>query len=316
MAKAKQRSEQHLIDEKGQSLLKSLLPKHWVLREYRPDYGLDYALEIFTPPSQGLKFISCETLGEHLFIQLKSVSTAEAKPCQLFGRYNIEKQSEKLMKDEPIGTLDTIRFSLETSELVTVERMGVGVPVLLVIADISRSQCYFVCLNDYIDKILVPKHADYTTKASRTIHIPSINEIGSSFGEVALRWYGKRPKLYAAFQRFMYQEAELQYARDTDEFIHMARYFASRIEKYDFWDDMEMWEIIKHYGDILKKFISDGRPALIEFDTKETEIEKDILVTLDILELWRCLALLARNYEDINREWYLPTALGYESMYR
>lgn len=121
MAKAKQRSEQHLIDEKGQLLLKSVLPKHWVLREYRPDYGLDYALEIFSPLSSALKYITCETLGEHIFIQLKSVSTTETKPCQLFRRYNVEKQSEQLMKDQPVGVLDTIRFPLETSELVTVE---------------------------------------------------------------------------------------------------------------------------------------------------------------------------------------------------
>lgn len=34
--------------------------------------------------------------------------------------------------------------------------MGVGVPVLLVIADVSTSKCYFVGLNDYIDKMLIP----------------------------------------------------------------------------------------------------------------------------------------------------------------
>jgi hypothetical protein len=140
MAKAKQRSEQHLIDEKGQLLLKSLLPQHWVLREYRPDYGLDYALEIFSPPSSALKYITCETLGEHIFIQLKSVSSTKGLLSKLHCRVSIEKQSEKLMKGELAGTLDAIRFSLETSELVTVERMGVGVPVLLVIADVSTSK--------------------------------------------------------------------------------------------------------------------------------------------------------------------------------
>jgi len=315
MAKAKQRSEQHLIDEKGQLLLKSLLPQHWVLREYRPDYGLDYALEIFSPPSNRLKYITCETLGEHLFIQLKSVSSIQAIPYQLFWRVNVEKQSEKLMKGELAGTLDTIRFPLERSELVTVERMGVGVPVLLVIVDISTSKCYFICLNDYVDKILIPKHDDYTAKGSRTIHVPCMNEIGNSFGEVALRWYAKRAKLYAAFQRFIYQEAELQYARDTAEFIPMARYFASRIENYDFWDDIEMWPIVGYYGNALKNFISNGRPNLINFDTKETQIDQVALVSSDILELWRCLALLARNYEDVCREWYLPISLGYECTY-
>jgi hypothetical protein len=47
MATTKQRSEQHLIDQEGERLLRSKLPSHWVLREYRPDYGLDFALEIF-----------------------------------------------------------------------------------------------------------------------------------------------------------------------------------------------------------------------------------------------------------------------------
>jgi hypothetical protein len=323
MAKAKQRSEQHLIDEKGQLLLKSLLPQHWVLREYRPDYGLDYALEIFSPPSSGLKYITCETLGEHIFIQLKSVSTTETKLCQLFRRYNVEKQSEQLMRDEPVGALDTIRFSLETSELVTVERMGVGVPVLLVIADLTTSKCYFICLNDYIDKILIPKHDDYTTKGSRTIHIPIMNEIGNSFGEVALRWYAKRAKLYAAFQRFIFQEAELKYVIDTTEFISMARHFASRIENYDFWDDMEMWQIIGYYRNALKNLILHGRPNLINVDLKKLESDRDDLDDLekyffndDVLALWQGLVLLARNYEDVCREWYLPTALGYECTYQ
>lgn len=220
------------------------------------------------------------------------------------------------MQDEPVGALDTIRFPLETSELVTVERMGVSVPVLLVIADVSTSKCYFVCLNDYIDKILIPKHDDYTTKGSRTIHIPCMNEIGTSFGEVAIRWYAKRSKLYAAFQRFIYQEAELQHVSDMTEVMSMARYFASRIENYDFWDDMEMWKIIGCYRNALKNFISHGRPNLIDFDTKETKIDQDVLVSSDILELWRCLALLARNHEDVCREWYLPTALGYECTYQ
>lgn len=322
MAKAKQRNEQHLIDEKGQHLLKSSLPLHWVLREYRPDYGLDYALEVFSPPSNGLKYISCETLGEHLFIQLKSVSSIQAMPYKLFWRTNAEKKSEELMKDELVGTIDTIRFSLETSELVTVERMGVGVPVLLVIADISTSRCYFICLNDYIDKILIPKHDDYTTKKSRTIHIPIMNEIGNSFGAVALRWYAKRSKLYAAFQRFIFQEAELKYARDSNEFVSMARHFASRIESYDFWDDMEMWQIIGYYRNVLKNFISHGRPNLINIDIKTLDRDRDDIDDLvkyffnnDILALWHGLVLLARNYEDVCREWYLPSALGYKCTY-
>ena len=171
-----------------------------------------------------------ETLGEHIFIQLKTVASINPLPLQLYERVNVEKQPEIKEKAHPVGVLNTIRFQIDTSELVTIERMGVGVPVLLVIAALANSSCYFVCLNDYIDKILFPRYGDYTKKAMRTIHVPIVNELGSDpLGQTALRWYGKRPKLYAAFQRFVFQAAELRYALDSPEGVLMARYFASRI---------------------------------------------------------------------------------------
>jgi hypothetical protein len=72
MGESKQRSEQHLIDADGERLLRRLLPRHWVLREYRPDYGLDFALEIFRQPNGSVaRHATYETLGEHIFIQLK-----------------------------------------------------------------------------------------------------------------------------------------------------------------------------------------------------------------------------------------------------
>jgi hypothetical protein len=71
--------------------------------------------------------------------------------------------------------------------------MGIGVPVLLMISDLAAQRCSFVCLNDYIDKILVPCHLDYKSKGSRTINVPVYNEIGANRGLVALRWYAKRP---------------------------------------------------------------------------------------------------------------------------
>lgn len=34
-----------------------------------------------------------------------------------------------------------------------------------------------------------------------------------------------------------------------------------------------------------------------------------------VLQLWRGLSVLPRNYEDVFREWFLPTALGYSASY-
>ena len=84
MAKSKQRSEQHLIDAAGEQLLGARLPPHWVLRTYRPDYGLDFSLEVFqestNSPGEPATY---ETLGEHLFIQLKSTETVTRGPLKV-----------------------------------------------------------------------------------------------------------------------------------------------------------------------------------------------------------------------------------------
>jgi hypothetical protein len=45
--RGKVRSPQHLIDERGQELFRKSLPGTWVLRDYKPDYGLDFSLETF-----------------------------------------------------------------------------------------------------------------------------------------------------------------------------------------------------------------------------------------------------------------------------
>lgn len=316
MARSKQRSEQHLIDQQGEQLLRSKLPKHWVIREYRPDYGLDFTIEIFKSAENSSTAIAAyETLGEHFFIQLKSIAAPDVKQLAIFGRGNVEKGHENLNRADKVADIETYRFQLETSELVTVERMGIAVPVLLVIADLATQRCCFVCLNDYIDKILIPRHKDYQVKQSRTIHIPIYNEIGTDHGLVALRWYAKRPKLIAAFQRFTYQYSELQYVEHED-WRGLAEVFARKIANYDFWNDMEMYYPIKKNAAGLQRFIKTGQPGFFKEPTTIREgfdelERRDYLRKLDVFELWRQLSLLPKIYEDVLREWFLPTSLGY-----
>src|SRR4051812_31869986 len=209
---AKRRTEQHMIDEEGQKLLRSAIPREWVLREYRPDYGLDFALELFKATNRDIDNGSAfETLGEHIFIQLKSCRRSQRSTIKLYGRYNVEKGNERINKDDFVGNMRVATFSLESSELVTIERMGAAVPVLLIIADLEAGKCFFIGLNDYIDKILVPRYHDYRATSKRVIHVPILNEVSDPIvGHTALRWYGKRPKLYAAFQKFVLQEIELR----------------------------------------------------------------------------------------------------------
>jgi hypothetical protein len=200
--------------------------------------------------------------------------------------------------------------------------MGVGVPVLLVVADLSCEKCSFVCLNDYIDKILVPRHKDYKSKASRTIHVPIANDIALELGQTAIRWYGKRAKLYAAFQRFAFQAAELGDELSSPNTAQMAEYFATRIASYDFWNNTEMWGLIGYYGDALRRFLISGTPGIVKIDLEAVrhyangnkERESEVLAELrnqEVLQLWRFLSVLPRNYEDVCRVWFLPTALGF-----
>lgn len=315
MPAAKRRPDQHIIDQEGQQLLREKLPKSWILREYRPDYGLDFSVEVFKAlePEDGKRPMH-ETLGEHFFVQLKSIDDPDVKSLDIYGRGNVEKVREQLDRKNKVSTIDTYRFSLETTELVTVERMGIGVPVLLVIADLRARRCSFVCLNDYIDKILIPRHDDYRSKEHRTVHVPVANEVASARGKVALRWYAKRAKLIAAFQRFTYQYAELQWATEGN-WGELAQYFGERIAEYDFWDDTEMCLPIPHHAKRLRRFLAEGRPHSFQpndaaFDALPEE-EQSAWEQTDVFELWRSLALLPRTYEDVWREWFLPSALGH-----
>lgn len=73
--------------------------------------------------------------------------------------------------------IDVVKFSIETSLLATVERMSSSVPVLLIVVDILKEQAYYVCLNDYIEKIIVPSKPNYVEQAEITVYIPIKNVI-------------------------------------------------------------------------------------------------------------------------------------------
>jgi hypothetical protein len=140
MNHSKQRTAQHLTDEEGQRLLEKALPRHWVLRGYRPDYGIDFALEVFGRSGTNKRTRqNFEALGEHVFIQLKSTTKPKYKTLALYPRANVEKYPEKLDRRESPIKIQTIQHTIETSELITVQRMGAALPVLLIEADLYKT---------------------------------------------------------------------------------------------------------------------------------------------------------------------------------
>jgi hypothetical protein len=324
MGEAKKRSEQHLIDAEGVEVLKSQLPRHWVPHEYRPDYGIDFALELFADKAPGSE--TYETMGEHIFIQLKSTKSVTIEPLKIYARHNVEKCVEQLDKEELVAEIDTVRIGIDDAELQTIERMGAGIPVLLIVADVVARRCYFVCLNDYIDKMLVPQKKDYLSVDTKTIHVPFANQLNDTIGKVAFRWYGKRAKLYAAFQRIRFQEMELKRVEDTAELNDLATVFAKRLLRFDFWDTTEMCPLLQYYAGALRSLVEKGEPGLLTLDPVKIreaangneENMGEIIAGAradEIVQLWEKLSLLGRNYEDVWREWFLPSWLGVSASY-
>jgi len=167
----KRRPRAHIMESESGRLIAELLPKEWLVREYRPDYGLDLVVETFARAKDDPTMY--ETLGEHFFIQLKSVERVEWKRKTVCGRINVEKAPlQPTANPEHTADIDVAAFQLETSELETVEAMGAALPVLLVLVDLGDRTAYHLCLNDYVEKVLEPEDPDWRSKTSKVVHVP------------------------------------------------------------------------------------------------------------------------------------------------
>jgi hypothetical protein len=334
MAHSKRRVYQHIMEDKSISLLRSRLPEEWVIREYRPDYGIDLAIEIFNfVDSERTK---ADSLGEWFFSQVKSISKTKINKLKVFSRHNVEKVANKIDSNEFLE-IDVIRFRLETDELLTIQAMGSGVPVILFLVALDSQRVFFVCLNDLIDKVILPEDPNYAAKSTKTIYIPIKNEIklNDEVTLAPLRFYAKRPKLYSAFSKFTYQEDEVRYFADNistmalDEIpqcydLNTVRHFLRIIKRYDFWETTRMWSpIFDSYEDIISleclidKIIRTGKLEISDFhQTKSIEMGFDpveytcFLFKCKIIFTWQRLKNLNNMYEEVCREWYLPTFLA------
>ena len=161
--KGKKRPEQHIIGENGVSVLKEIFPKEWAVREYTPDYGIDLDVELFEDLGNGIY----RTLGEHVLFQVKGTKSIKKKTVKLYSRKNVEKEYKEEKSEYCV--MEVVQYQIDTDLLVTVEKMGSAVPVLLSVVDLESSSAYFVCLNDYIEKILIPAKPDFYAQQTVTI---------------------------------------------------------------------------------------------------------------------------------------------------
>ena len=304
MARRKQRVRQHIMEDESYEIINKFIPKSWVIREFnRPDYGIDLVIELF----ENINDKVAETLGEFIFVQVKSVKKVDKVKEILYPVDNVAKSRWKEEKSEYVE-MELVKYSFDTDSLFTIQSLGASISVLLFLVDIECKDVYFVCLNDYIDRIILPKNPKYSSQKSYTIKIPTSNKLSNN--EIcisALKFYGKRAKLLASFSKFIYQQVELEYLtmrlgpflgedkEKQNEYIEQALYFIEQIINLDIWS-FSGWRILQYYKQEIVKLKGYLESSDIDFLIAEDSIWK----------LWNGLTILGRNYEDLCREWFLP----------
>jgi uncharacterized protein DUF4365 len=312
-AHRKRRPSQHIMEDQSRQVVREVLPSHWAVHDFdKPDYGIDVVVEIFEKVDE-----TFEALGEFLYVQVKSVKNARVEKVKIYPVNNVARQPWLEDKSRWIE-YDVVKFPIETDLLYTVQTMGTSVSVMLFVVDLATRNTYFLCLNDYIDKYLMPSNPGFWDQEAATLYIPVVNILGHKDGETALAFYGKRGKLLSAFSKFQYQRYELEYlfaqlcwqvasnaefdAGDEAAFaggIKVVLYFIEQIENLDIWD-FSAWVAMIH----MKNQIAELQ-KLLSRDPRE--LSKDIFHTKMAIDgLWRLLANTNNLFEEIIRERHLP----------
>lgn len=317
----KRQHANHIAGKKAVDLSEQKLPEYWVVRALNPDYGLDLHIEVFDrlPDNSG----SADTLGEHFYAQVKGVHGLKPIKKEVAARKNVAKY-EYTPDEERKSTIDVFSFKIGVDELLTVEAMGAAVPAVLFVADLDQGTVYFLCLNDYISKVLLPANPTYAEQRTVSVHVPTWNVLDHTDESFAYFWLlARRGKFYAAFNQFTYQQHE------------MARTVAEHSASYCFKDtgraaispevtamlkvflranlSLDVWSIHGpgYWGPMtsLQKeylWLRDQLPTV----ERPTELRLvDEFVERMERTMWRAVNL-GRIYEEVVREWRLPTSLA------
>lgn len=321
MMRKKQRVLQHIMEDESYEIIKSQIPKHWVIREFnRPDYGIDLVIELFEMVDNDI----AETLGEFIYVQVKSVKELQIRQETIYQVGNVAKGVWTENK-KSFTKIEVVKYPFDTTSIFTIQSLGGSVPVLLFIVDVKIRDTYFVCVNDYIDKIILPQNPKYIEQSSLTLNIPVFNRLSSiDVANNALKFYGKRAKLLAAFSKFSFQKNEIKHIfghkdypvwtyldeiekgkkYEQDEIKMQLLYFISQIEDLDIWKHIE-WQVLPQ--------------AKMDLEIVKNLLEKaevDWITAKDkVIVLWHQLTNLGTMYEDICREWFLPKMISLLTSY-
>lgn len=316
---SKKRPISHITGDKAIEIIKAILPKEWVIRTITPDYGIDLLIELFDFVDASNEV--SETLGEFLFVQVKGTTRLERKNIRIHPVYNVAKAKWKENEKEYME-VEVVNYSIDTSLLDTVRRVGTSVCVMLFVVDVDENVIFSICLNDLIDKYLQPKNPQYRTQRTVTIPIPTDNKIDGSFESlVPLRLYAKRSKLYSAFTIIRYQLKEIKREisqpdisfldenADKDQLLeHVTRQLSELVLFFaDQLLQLDIWQISDHLLALDMCKINLNAVVTVIKNGKVNDYHTLIAGTMQV---WQQLDNLSSIYEEICREWFLPKFIG------
>lgn len=307
--KGKKRPESHIIGDVGMNILRKKLPKEWVIRELNKDYGIDLDIEIFD--EKGI----CKS--EHLFAQVKSHKSLEQH------KYRIKSEKPKSKTIE----INTIKQKIDIDLISNIVKMGTAMPFLLFVVDLEKEEVYFVCMNDYIDNILLPK--GIKEKKYVTIYIPMLNKLDNNLSNL-IKFYATRTKLYNFFLIVLQQYNEMINMQYPNGFSYIEECL-KRLK----WFDIGELLVIEGYENVEKEFIFYTGKKISEIKQKDCEkfiknknrknniknvqninfdstaTESDIIKTKALISLWRLIVDYSNAYETWIRKYYLPNEASY-----
>jgi hypothetical protein len=303
------------MEEHSYQLIRQQLPQEWVIREFnRPDYGIDLVVELFENVDADIN----EALGEYVFVQVKAQQSVTIKKEKIYSVMNVAKGKWQEDRDSFIE-IEVVKFVLDTNALLTFQSVGSGIAVLLFLVDLSTENIYFICLNDYLDKVLIPQSPGYADQESVTITIPASNNCkDKQIFLAAMQGYGKRAKMLAAFSTFYYQKNELgyllghadypvityrhelekNYPRNFQSIKEQVLFFIERIASLDIWE-YKGWPVLGLAAQQLQEV-----KKMLEDDEAAAAVLDKTIVT------WQQLTNLGVMYEEIVREWFQPKMIG------
>lgn len=320
---AKSRDDNHLKEDVSEALISKLLPEEWVIRKLHPDYGVDVTIEVFERQGQQIP-----TMGEFLFVQLKSTTSLKCGVEPIKPRGNVEKGLDT-QEGHATHELDVIRFVVDTDTIDNARLMGPTTPLMLFVCDLSENEVYYVCLTDYYDKIIEPRGIDLSKQKTITVLIPAANKLTDPRSAQVMRFYATRAKLYGMFNLAQFQYREIRWIlkefsdhkhveKLPDNFAMIER-FARRLRAMPVWDRDIPWQLMRDYEarlDLIIKNIDADTLGLIlrGIDAFLKGDDDAILPLMQFHELcslsWEQFSAIGQTFEDIVREWFLPTWVG------